>query len=364
MSFRLKKYNAPDFTEERFIKAPDVKLVEAAENGVAPENFHALSIYPEYFKIDGQWFLVKESRMDAVPVFKNGKIEAIEARKLEKGDLVVVGKSEDLEEGIYLYDQGFTAEEEKGDAFSFRTGRSRETSFFKAYEELCDLLRYEKENGNILWVLGPAFTFDFKARKAFASLTENGYVDALLAGNALATHDLEAACYKTALGQDINTGENVHNGHYHHLEVLNKVRSCGCIKQFIENESIDNGIMWALEKNDIPYVLAGSIRDDGPMPEVEGNVYLAQNKMREHVSKATTIICMASALHSIAVGNMAPSYRVMEDGTIRELYFYIVDISEFVANKLADRGSLTSRSIITNAQDFIVRIAKDLCIQA
>ena len=100
------------------------------------------------------------------------------------------------------------------------------------------------------------------------------------------------------------------------------------------------------------------------MPEVEGNVYLAQNKMREHVSKATTIICMASALHSIAVGNMAPSYRVMEDGTIRELYFYIVDISEFVANKLADRGSLTSRSIITNAQDFIVRIAKDLCIQA
>ena len=362
MSFKLKKYTAPDFNEERFLKAPDAKIVEVTKNGVAPDDFHALSIYPEYFKINGKWHLVEESRMDAVAVFKDGNIRAIETRKLEKGDLVVIGKTEDLEEGIYLYDRGFDNKQEKGDAFSFRTGRSRETSFSREYEDLCELLKYEKENGNILWVLGPAFTFDLKARHAFESLVENGYVNALLAGNALATHDLEVAHYGTALGQDINTGDNAHNGHYHHLEVLNKVRSCGSIKQFIENENIDNGIMWALEKNNIPYVLAGSIRDDGPMPEVEGNVYLAQNKMRELVSKATTIICMASALHSIATGNMTPSYRVMEDGTVRELYFYVVDISEFITNKLADRGSLTSRGIITNVQDFIVKIAKGLNI--
>ena len=329
---------------------------------MAPDNFHALSIFPEYFKVDGEWYLAEDSRMDAVPVFKNNRIEAIEARRLEKGDLVVTGKTEDLEEGIFLYDQGFKDAQEKGDAFSFRTGRSRETSFSREYEDLCDLLRYEKENGNVLWVLGPAFSFDGKARKAFESLVENGYVNALLAGNALATHDLEVAYYGTALGQDINTGDNAHNGHYHHLEVLNKVRSCGSIKEFINKENIDNGIMWALEKNNVPYVLAGSIRDDGPMPEVAGNVYEAQNRMRNCVRKATTIICMASALHSIATGNMTPSYRVLEDGTIRELYFYVVDISEFVTNKLADRGSLTSRGIITNVQDFIVKLAKGLDI--
>lgn len=362
MTFKLKKYIEPDFTEERFVSAPNVRLVAVEKDGVAPDNFHALSIFPEYFKVDGKWYLAEDSRMDAVPVFKNSKIEAIEARRLEKGDLVVTGKTEGLEEGIFLYDHGFKNSQEKGDAFSFRTGRSRETSFSREYEDLCDLLRYEKENGNVLWVLGPAFTFDGKARKAFESLVENGYVNALLAGNALATHDLEVAYYGTALGQDINTGDNAHNGHYHHLEVLNKVRSCGSIKEFINKENIDNGIMWALEKNNVPYVLAGSIRDDGPMPEVEGNVYMAQNKMRNCVRKATTIICMASALHSIATGNMTPSYRVLEDGTIRELYFYVVDISEFVTNKLADRGSLTSIGIITNVQDFIVKLAKGLDI--
>ena len=362
MSFRLKRYIEPDFSEERFLTAPNARLEAVVKDGVAPENFHALSIYLEYFKIDGKWHLVKDSRMDAVPVYKNGEIEAVEARRLEKGDLVVIGKSEDLEEGIFLYDQGFADRQEKGDTFSFRTGRSRETSFSREYEDLCDLLRFEKENGNVLWVLGPAFSFDSKARKAFESLVENGYVDALLAGNALATHDLEAACYKTALGQDINTGINVHNGHYHHLEVLNKVRSCGSIKEFINKEKIDNGIMWALEKHNVPYVLAGSIRDDGPMPEVEGNVYEAQNKMRDCVRKATTIICMASALHSIATGNMTPSYRVLEDGSIRQLYFYVVDISEFVTNKLTNRGSLTSKGIITNVQDFIVKLAKGLDI--
>ena len=362
MGFELKKYIEPDFSEERFIKAPDVKLEAVIKQGVAPEGFHALSIYPEYFKVDGSWYLAEESRMDAVPVFKNGKILSIEARRLKQGDLVVTGKTEDLKEGIYLYDQGFSDRQERTDSFSFRTGRSRETSFSREYEEICELLNYEKENGNVVWVLGPAFAFDAKARKAFESLVENGYVNALLAGNALATHDLEAAYYGTALGQDINTGDNIHNGHYHHLQVLNKVRSYGSIRKFIKEENIDNGIMYALEKNNVPYVLAGSIRDDGPMPEVIGDVYMAQNEMRKYVSKATTVICMASALHSIATGNMTPSYRVLEDGTVREVYFYVVDISEFIANKLADRGSLTSRSIITNVQDFIVKLAEGLNI--
>jgi len=107
-------------------------------------------------------------------------------------------------------------------------------------------------------------------------------------------------------------------------------------------------------------VLAGSIRDDGPLPGVYGNVYEAQDRMRDCIRKATTVICMATMLHTIAAGNMTPSYRVMPDGRVRQVYFYCVDISEFMVNKLTDRGSLSSRGIVTNVQDFIVNIAKGL----
>ena len=119
-------------------------------------------------------------------------------------------------------------------------------------------------------------------------------------------------------------------------------------------------IIYNCEKYHVPYVLAGSIRDDGPLPPVFGNVYEAQNAMRDQIRSATTVICMATMLHTIATGNMTPSYRVMADGTVRQIYFYCVDISEFAVNKLADRGSLSARGIVTNVQDFICTTAKAL----
>ena len=144
------------------------------------------------------------------------------------------------------------------------------------------------------------------------------------------------------------------------MDVINEVRRSGSIRQFIADHSLDDGIMCALERRNVPYVLAGSIRDDGPLPEVIGDAYDAQNAMHELIKNATTIVCMATMLHSIAVGNMTPSYRVMPDGTVRQVYFYCVDISEFTANKLSDRGSLAARAIITNVQDFIVTLSKSL----
>ena len=134
----------------------------------------------------------------------------------------------------------------------------------------------------------------------------------------------------------------------------------GGIANFIKQENIDNGIIYSCEKYGIPYVLAGSIRDDGPLPPVIGNAYEAQDRMRDVVRDATTVLCLATTLHSIAVGNMTPSYRVMSDGQIREVYFYCVDISEFTANKLSDRGSLSAKGIVTNVQDFIVTLSKGL----
>ena len=149
-------------------------------------------------------------------------------------------------------------------------------------------------------------------------------------------------------------------GHYHHIDTINRVRRHGSIPAFMEAEGIDNGIIHACVKNDVPYVLTGSIRDDGPLPEVYADVYAGQDAMRQQVKKATTVICMATTLHAIATGNMTPSFRVMPDGTVRQVYFYCVDISEFAVNKLGDRGSLSARTIVTNVQDFVVNVAKGL----
>ena len=360
MAFQLKPYTAPDFSDARFTASPDAVMKPAPADFVAPDNYHAMSIYPEYFKIGGTWVLAGESRMDCVPVYEDGCVHVREFRHIKKGDSVICGRTECAEEGIYVHPDGFREKEKYRETFAFRQGRSRETAFSKDYDEIYELLRHEKEHGNILWVLGPAFSFDSDSREAFSRLIEAGYVDAMLAGNALATHDLEGAYLNTALGQNIYTQENQINGHYNHLDTLNRVRFHGSIKRFIEQEQIDNGILYRCEKAGVPYVLAGSIRDDGPLPAVYANVYEAQDAMRALVKKATTVICMATMLHTIATGNMTPSFRVLEDGTVRQVYFYCVDISEFMVNKLTDRGSLSSHGIVTNVQDFIVNVKKGL----
>ncbi|MCD8223441.1 MAG: hypothetical protein LUC99_01070 [Clostridiales bacterium] len=357
--FVMPVYHAPDFSGAEFVSAPDVKTERAEKDGVVPENFHSTSMYPEYFKIDGKWILAEESRMDSCVILReNGRLDVVEQRNVKKGDQVILGRSENGQDGIYLHVNGFREETEKnGDNFAFRSGRSRETAFSMDYDRLYDLLRYEREHGNIVWVMGPAFAFDADARRAMQRLIESGYVQGLLAGNALATHDLEGAHLKTALGQDIYTQRSVPNGHYNHLDVLNRVRRSGSIPQFIEDYQINDGIIYSCVKCGVPFVLTGSIRDDGPLPEVIGNAYEGQNKMRGLIRNATTLICMATQLHTIAAGNMTPSFRVV-DGVVRPLYIYCIDISEFVTNKLHDRGSLSAVTMITNVQDFIVNVAK------
>ncbi len=360
--FELPKYREPDFTDKKFTDSPDAAWEKVTIKGVAPENYHSTSMYPEYFKVGGKWTLAEESRMDSsVVLCDDGSLKVVENRNLEIGDKVIIGRTENAEEGIYLHSTGFEDPEAgNGDRFVFRQGRSRETSYARDYDRLFELLKYEKEHGNILWVMGPAFSFDADARRAMQAMVENGYVDGLMAGNALATHDLEGAMFHTALGQDIYTQQCHPNGHYNHLDVINRVRKSGSIAQFIDDYKIDNGIMYSCVKNDVPFVLTGSIRDDGPLPEVIGNAYDGQTAMRGMVKKATTVICLATMLHTIATGNMTPSYRVLPDGTVRPVFLYTVDADEFVVNKLLDRGSLAATTIVTNVQDFIMIVVKGL----
>ena len=362
MSFQMPVYREPDFSTESLSSAPDVRTAVVETDGVAPEYFHSTSMFPEYFKIRGKWILAEESRMDSSVVIRpDGTLAVVENRNLKAGDCLILGRSENGEEGIFVHAHGFddpsTGPE---DQFVFRQGRSRETSYARDYDNLIDLLRYEKEHGKVVWVLGPAFAFDEKARTAMSALVDNGYVHAVLAGNALATHDLEGALLHTALGQDIYTQVSQPNGHYNHLDIDNKVRRCGSIPAFIKEYSLNDGIICSCVRNGIPVVLAGSIRDDGPLPEVIGDVYEGQNAMRNVVREATTVICLATMLHTIATGNMTPSFRVTKDGTIRPVYLYAVDAEEFVVNKLLDRGSLAATTMVTNVQDFISIVAHGL----
>ena len=371
-AFTMPVYREPDLSSEGFAKAPDAAFSVAQQDGVAPEGFHSTSMYPEYIKLGGRWLLPKSSRMDSsIVIAGDGSLEVVENRNIKRGDRVILGRTEDGSEGIYVHTEGF-AEASVGssaseadpleDKFVFRQGRSRETSYARDYDRLSELLKYEREHGFILWVMGPAFAFDAEARAAMERLINEGYVHGLMAGNALATHDLEGALLHTALGQDIYTQASVQNGHYNHLDVINKVRSCGSIRDFVDRYHIDNGIMQAVIRKDIPYVLTGSIRDDGPLPEVIADVYEGQSAMRSLVSRATTVICLATMLHTIATGNMTPSYHVNPDGSLRPVFLYTIDADEFVVNKLLDRGSLAATTMVTNVQDFAVRLTTKLGI--
>ena len=355
-------YLPPDFSSPQLRNAPTVKTEPAPLDGVVPKNYHGTSNYPEYVHLGGgNWLLAPESRMDSTLVLKGKNLDVVEARRVKKGDQVVVGRTENGEEGIYVHTTGFDPPAAAAaDKFAFRTRGTRETPFSRSYDELYKVLRHDRDHGYIAWVLGPAVAFDKDSREAMQGLIENGYCQALLAGNALATHDLEAAFFRTGLGQDIYTQHLRPLGHYNHLDIINEVRKRGSIARTIDELELKDGIIYACEKQKVPYVLAGSIRDDGPLPEVIADVYRAQDAMRVHARQATTVIALATQLHSIAFGNMVPSYRVLADGTVRPVFFYIVDMTEFSADKLANRGSAQAVAILTNAQDFMMNLWNNL----
>jgi len=358
--FQIPKYIAPDFSPEKFTAAPNVTTSQVTMRGVAPDHYHATSMYPEYYKINGEWVLMPQTRMDCVPVIHpDGSLEAKEFRRLEIGETVITGRTDDGSEGIYLYSGGFKTESNQIDTFAFRSGRSRETSFDVDYDNLVELLKHDKEHGHIIWVLGPAAIFNDGARKAMEAIVNQGYAHAVFGGNAVATHDLEGALFGTALGQDINTRENKHNGHYHHLDAINMISKSGSIPKGIEKLGINNGLIYSCVKNNVPFVLAGSIRDDGPLPGVIDDMSVVQDAMREHTKKATTIVCLATQLHTIATGNLTPSYMV-KDNVVRPVYIYAVDVSEFVLNKLRDRGTLEVTTIVSNIQDFLFKLTHKL----
>jgi len=340
----------PDFSLPPFTGAPDARFAPLPSDGVLPEGFFSTSNLPTYIRLNGSWIAPTRPRMDCVVVKRGGGLETIEPRRLKQGELVAMGEAEDGSQGIVVYSQGFLGGGHGANEFRFMsTEVSRERPV--NYEELAARVGEEKRRGGYLvWVVGPALVHS-RARTDFEWFIRNGYVQAVLAGNAVAVHDIEAAIFGTTLGMS-NTGQPTEGGHGLHMRAINKVRAAGSIERAVEQGLIKSGIMHALVTRRIPYVLAGSIRDDGPLPGVYSDNLAAQDAMREHTVKATGAIFVATALHAIAVGNMLPAFYLC-DGAPLPLMTICVDQTEFVVNKLRDRGTHQAYGVVTNAQDFM-----------
>jgi len=347
------EYTPPDFSLPHLVAAPAARVVSCEADGVLPEGFFATTNLPSYVKgDDGLWRMPHEPRMDGCLV-RDGKGTwwVREGRRVRRGDLVVVGRAEDGSEGVLVHANGFEVPGGVAGDFHFMSSQvSREKPI--DYGRLARMLVGERRRGGyVIWVTGPALVHS-RARDNLVWFIRHGFVQALLAGNAVAAHDIEAAVVGTTLGMT-ESGAPTEGGHSAHMRAINAVRRSGSIATAVRDGLIPDGIMHACVIEEVPYVLGGSIRDDGPLPDVFTDAVTAQDAMRVHTVKATMAVMVATALHSIAVGNMLPAYYEDPERGIVELPTICVDASEFLVSKLKDRGTHQAVGVVTNAQDFM-----------
>ena len=323
----------------------------APADGVLPENFFSTTNLPTYVRIGGEWRMPRQPRMDGALVLDaDGTLWVKEMRRVAAGERVAVGRSEDGSDGIFVYADAFLGDTTEGEFKFMSSAVSREKPI--DYALMAGLLIDERERGGYpIWVTGPALVHS-RARTDMTWFIEHRFVGALLAGNAVAVHDIEASIFGTTLGMT-GTGQATEGGHGKHMRAINKVRAAGSIEAAVRDGIITDGIMHACVRHHVPYVLSGSIRDDGPLPGVITDSIAAQDAMKEHTIKATMAILIATALHAIATGNMLPAFVTEADGSLRELPTICVDSSEFVVSKLKDRGTHQAYGVVTNAQDFM-----------
>ena len=351
-------YRAPNFEELQLLGVSDCQFEPAPKDGTLPSGFTSTTNFPTYIKVDGSWRLPKNPRMDSHIIFdpNTDRLEVKEFRLVKQGDLVAVAQHEDGSDGMLVWDLGFAKEKGEQEAFSFMSSDvSREKPV--DYSAIIDTFRRNR-NGYIVWVIGPALVHS-RGREAMEWLIRNNYAHCVLSGNAVAVHDIEAALFGSTLGMRAD-GSGAVSGHSYHMRAINRVKQTGSIKQLVETGVVKSGIMKALVDMNVPYVLGGSIRDDGPLPETITDALEAQAAMRRHTTKATMVVMVATALHSIAVGNMLSTYYEKSDGTLAEITTICVDQTEFVVSKLKDRGTHQAFGVVTNAQDFMRLIHLEL----
>lgn len=326
----------------------DAELVEVVKDGVAPDDFYSTTIYPTDIRVDGAWQRCGLQRMDAVVAVEGrGDSAAVRCaliRDLKVGERVVVGVT-----GVRVKTPDLNRDDE---AFSFMSSSvSSERRVEQAVETLAwEIKRIKQRGGKVAVVAGPVVVHTGGGRH-LERLIRAGFIDVLLTGNALPTHDIELNLYGTSLGVDLKRGVGVHGGHKHHLKAINLVRRAGSIKEAVKQGVITGGVMHACVEHGVDYVLAGSIRDDGPLPDTEMDLVKAQHAYAEAARGCDMILMLSSMLHAIGTGNMTPA----------GVKLVCVDISPAVVTKLADRGSVESVGIVTDVGLLLNLLAGRLC---
>lgn len=333
----------------RLVKTEEVRLVAAEADCVVPKGFYSTTNHPTSVKSGDAWIQVQGIEMDCTIVFDSERRIALctPLNKLKKGDKVVVG-----EQGVQIVPPERPREQSNFE-FMHGTVSSERPSETLIARIAAEILEVHNRGGKIALVGGPAIIHT-GADRALAGIIRKGYINVLFAGNALATHDIEFNLYGTSLGMDISTGKPVTGGHKHHLYAISEIMRAGSIKNAVDQGIIKSGVMYECVKNNVPYVLAGSIRDDGPLPDVISDVMKAQDKMREYTKQCSMVLMVATLLHSIAVGNCLPS----------SVKTVCVDINPSSVTKLMDRGTMQAIGVVSDAGTFLPLLEKQLDIQS
>ena len=315
----------------------------APNDGSVPPDFYSTSNHTTEVFFDGEWHTVRNQRMDTPIVIKEGQAYCTLLRNIKKGDPVVCGS-----DGVRIKPE--FKDRDRGE-FSFMSNEiSSERKVEIAVRELAKMMKHIKSrNGKIVIVGGPVVVHTGGV-ESLSLLIREGYVDALLGGNAIAVHDLENALFGTSLGVNLATGKPVDAGHRNHMAAINAVNSIGGIKSAVETGMIKSGIMYECVINEVPFILAGSLRDDGPLSETIMDLIEAQKAYAEKLKDTELVIMLATMLHSIAAGNMLPA----------SVKTVCVDINPAVVTKLSDRGSSQARGIVTDVGLFLHLLAREI----
>jgi lysine-ketoglutarate reductase/saccharopine dehydrogenase-like protein (TIGR00300 family) len=325
-------------------------LEAVLQSGVAPDDFYVTTIYPTEVLIEGQWIKVQGQRMDGAIAVTHSPAGAVARckllRDLEVGEAVVIGS-----EGIRTKRNTTTLKQSKAEEFSFMgAGVSSERRVELVVEQLAwDLRQIRDRGGKVVITAGPV-VIHTGGSEHLKRLIRDGYVHALLGGNAIAVHDIEQSMLGTSLGVDMKLGVSVQGGHRHHLKAINTIRRCGSIAQAVEQGVLCSGVMYECVKHNVPFSLAGSIRDDGPLPDTKMDLLEAQADYARLIEGADLILMLSSMLHSIGVGNMTPAGVKM----------VCVDINPAVVTKLSDRGSIESIGIVTDVGLFLSLLVQQI----
>jgi len=327
------------------IDPSDAELVPAPADGVFPDRFYSTTNLQTWIRIGGKWIAVEGVEMDlGVRVDPASSCAvSVPMAEVRAGDLYVVGHA-----GLRIKPQERPRDRQ---AFEFMNSAvSSEKPKAQVVAEVARLLRETRAAGKATIVVAGPAVIHTGAAPHLARLVRMGYVNVLFGGNAVAVHDIETALYGTSLGVSMTHGTPTLGGHEHHLRAINAIRKCGSIAAAVEQGVLTSGLMHTLVETDTPFVLAGSIRDDGPLPDVITDVIEAQNAMRAYCRTAGTCLMLSTMLHSIATGNMLPA----DTATV------CIDINPAVVTKLADRGSWQTIGIVTDVGLFLEQLANDL----